>query len=72
MHACFLFLLICNSSTALQETKRLLRGEFSEAWIAYATPEADQAWGMLSSPATVAQLGAVMKRLAGKKVASKM
>ena len=51
----------------MQETKRLLRGEFSAAWVEYAGPEAEYAWRLLSSPQTVAQLGAVLDRLAAKK-----
>ena len=46
-----------------QETKRLLRQEFADEWAAFAHGEADYAWNMLSSPAVVKQLGAVMRRL---------
>jgi Delta3-Delta2-enoyl-CoA isomerase len=52
---------------ALQETKRLLREDFAKEWQEYAAPEAESAWGMLSSPAVVAALGGVLRRLAGGK-----
>ena len=51
----------------LQETKRLLRGDFVDEWVAYSDPEADGAWQLLSSGPVVKQLGAVLERLSGKK-----
>ncbi len=54
-----------------QETKKLLRADFAREWVAYATPEAEGAWALLSSPPVVATLGAVLQRLSsgGKKKA---
>jgi hypothetical protein len=55
----------------VQETKRLLREEFSREWVAFAGPEADYAWDLLSSPAVVKGLHGMMQRLS-KKPASKL
>lgn len=57
---------------ALQETKRLMRGDFAREWAAFAETEADYAWSLLSSPGVVAQLGAVLERLSGGKPKSKL
>lgn len=51
----------------MQETKRLLRGEFSEQWQGFLSSEAAYAWKMLCHPQTVAKLGAVMERLSSSK-----
>jgi len=45
------------------ETKRMLRGPMSDAWLAYAAEEAAGGWKALSSPAATAALGAVLARL---------
>ena len=55
------------AACALQETKRLLREDFAQEWLAYAGPEAAYAWALLNSPPVVEQLGAVLERLSGKK-----
>ena len=44
-----------------------MRGDLSEQWRAYLDGEAEHAWGLLSSPATVARLKGVMDRLSGKR-----
>ncbi len=49
----------------LQETKRLLRGDFAEQWAAYAETEVAGAWKLLSSPSVMKQLGGVLERLGG-------
>lgn len=49
----------------VQATKANLRAEFAEEWAAFAAPEAEGAWQMLSSPAVVEALGAVLQRLSG-------
>ena len=46
-------------------TKERLHGDFSRAWEAQAAVEASFGWQMLSGEATVAALGAVLKRLQG-------
>jgi hypothetical protein len=49
----------------VQETKRLLRGDYAEQWAAYAEAEVDGAWKLLTSPPVVKQLGGVLERLSG-------
>lgn len=56
----------------MQETKRLMRGDFAREWAAYAETEVDYAWELLVSPGVVAQLGAVLERLSGGKPKSKL
>lgn len=48
-----------------QATKLNLRADFAQEWAAFAEPEAQGAWQMLSSPAVVEALGAVLQRLSG-------
>lgn len=48
-----------------QLTKERLHGDFSRAWEAQAAEEAKYGWQMLEGEATVAALGAVLKRLQG-------
>lgn len=50
-----------------QATKRNLRGDYAAEWAAFAEPEAEGAWQMLSSPDVTAALGAVLERLSGGK-----
>ena len=57
--------LLAAPDASRSETKRLLRGEYAAAWVAYACgEEADYAWDLLASPPVVAQLAAVRERLA--------
>lgn len=53
------------SANAPQATKLNLRADFAQEWAAFAEPEAQGAWQMLSSPAVVEALGAVLQRLSG-------
>lgn len=50
-----------------QVTKKALRAEFSEGWIAYSHTEYQGAWKMLSSDAVTKALAGVLARLSGKK-----
>ena len=56
----------------VQETKRLLRGDFAREWADYCEEEAGIAWRMLASPEVVGQLGSVLERLSARKQQSKL
>lgn len=49
----------------MQETKRLLRGDFAKEWVAFLPGEAEYAWALLASPPVVEQLGRVLAALSG-------
>lgn len=60
-------------NAARAATKLSLRQDFCAAWEQYYSgDEPEWGWRMLAQPATVAQLGAVLKRLGGGKAAPKL